>query len=467
MGLTNCYACHGVTAWKPTKWNHTQVVVTAKCASCHTGTYPPADGKPSNHIPYTLIPPSSTANCDACHKTGYASWNPGRFHAYFSVSNLCATCHTGSYLAARGKPADAIHVGATTCENCHNTASWDTNNVDHSKFNQTTNCASCHNGSTAPGKPANHMPVGSTNCYACHSVSSWKPSKWNHTQVVVTAQCASCHTGTYPPADGKPGNHVPYALVAVTATANCDACHKSGYTSWNPGRVHAYFSISTQCATCHTGSYLAARGKPADPIHTGATTCETCHKSTSDWSNVVYKHAANNQVGSGTCDTCHNNVTAKGKPANHIPIQVATLKCDGCHKSQAGWDTAVTTNHAALTSQACKTCHIPTYVSQGLDAKPTNHIPENTQLLNGAAMDCKACHTTTTSWASMRMNHNGSLGGGAGWCKGCHATGTRYLGDMERESLTHEAKGKTPLDCSESGCHRPLGNKGQTYVEWD
>ena len=285
--------------------------------------------------------------------------------------------------------------------------------------------------------------------------------------MVVTAQCASCHTGTYPPADGKPGNHVPYALVAVTATANCDACHKSGYTSWNPGRVHAYFSISTQCATCHTGSYLAARGKPADPIHTGATTCETCHKSTSDWSNVVYKHAANNQVGSGTCDTCHNNVTAKGKPANHIPIQVATLKCDGCHKSQAGWDTAVTTNHAALTSQACKTCHIPTYVSQGLDAKPTNHIPENTQLLNGAAMDCKACHTTTTSWASMRMNHNGSLGGGAGWCKGCHATGTRYLGDMERESLTHEAKGKTPLDCSESGCHRPLGNKGQTYVEWD
>ena len=35
------------------------------------------------------------------------------------------------------------------------------------------------------------------------------------------------------------------------------------------------------------------------------------------------------------------------------------------------------------------------------------------------------------------------------------------------KTLTHEAKGKTPLDCSESGCHRPLGNKGQTYVEWD
>jgi hypothetical protein len=101
--------------------------------------------------------------------------------------------------------------------------------------------------------------------------------------------------------------------------------------------------------------------------------------------------------------------------------------------------------------------------TQGALAKPVNHIPE-AQLLNGAAMDCKACHSGTTSWLTVRMEHNGSQGMGAGWCKACHATGTAYLGNMEKKSLNHEKSGKT--DCSESGCHRPLGNRGTAYSKW-
>ncbi|WP_310740688.1 cytochrome c3 family protein [Ideonella alba] len=467
VGLTNCWACHTVTAFKPSKWNHTQVVVTAQCATCHTGGYPPAEGKPGTHVPYQLIPPSASANCDACHKAGYNSWNPGRFHLYFNVSSLCSTCHTGSYLGAVGKPATPVHNGVTKCEDCHSTGSWaTTGKPDHSGFGATTNCGGCHNGSQAIGKGANHIPVGNTNCWACHTVTAFKPSKWNHTQTVVTAQCASCHTGRYPPADGKPTNHVPYQQIAVMASANCDACHKGGYASWNPGRIHAYYSLSTQCGTCHTGSYLGAVGKPATPVHNGVSVCEDCHRSTSSWNNVQYRHSATDQIGSGTCDNCHNGTVARGKPATHIPVTVPTAKCDACHRSQVSFGTSVTMNHSAVASQTCKGCHISSYVSQGLQAKPTNHIPE-TQLLNGAAMDCKACHNSTASWGTMRMNHNGSLGGGAGWCKACHASGTSYLGNMERKSLTHEAKGKTPLDCSESGCHKPLGGKGSTYTEWD
>jgi hypothetical protein len=66
-----------------------------------------------------------------------------------------------------------------------------------------------------------------------------------------------------------------------------------------------------------------------------------------------------------------------------------------------------------------------------------------------------------------RMNHNNSMGGGAGWCKGCHQTGTNYLGKMTRNQLTHQKKTPPAIDCSESGCHRPLGNKGSTYTQWD
>jgi hypothetical protein len=65
------------------------------------------------------------------------------------------------------------------------------------------------------------------------------------------------------------------------------------------------------------------------------------------------------------------------------------------------------------------------------------------------------------------MNHNGSQGGGAGWCKGCHASGTAFLGSMEKKSLTHRTKTPPAIDCSESGCHRPLGTRGTTYSNWD
>jgi hypothetical protein len=134
---------------------------------------------------------------------------------------------------------------------------------------------------------------------------------------------------------------------------------------------------------------------------------------------------------------------------------------------------AVTMNHTAVATATCKSCHNGSYLSagaQGAQAKPANHIPES-QLLNGAAMDCKACHSSTSNWSTQRMDHSNSMGGGAGWCKGCHLSGTNYLGGMEKKSLLHEYKAKAgvaaPTDCSASGCHRPLGNKGVAYSKWD
>ena len=61
----------------------------------------------------------------------------------------------------------------------------------------------------------------------------------------------------------------------------------------------------------------------------------------------------------------------------------------------------------------------------------------------------------------------GQTVGGAGWCKGCHQSGTAFLGSMEKKSLTHERKTPPAIDCSESGCHRPLGTRGSTYTKWD
>ncbi|PKO44227.1 MAG: hypothetical protein CVU30_04025, partial [Betaproteobacteria bacterium HGW-Betaproteobacteria-3] len=328
---------------------------------------------------------------------------------------------------------------------------------------------SCHNGSTATGKAGTHIPVGATNCISCHTTTTWRPSRFNHTQVTVVNQCSTCHSGAFPPADGRSVSHIPYQTLTGVAITNCDSCHKGGFAAWTPARFHSNVSVSTQCASCHNGSYPPAVAKPNTPTHVGVTTCESCHRSTSSWLTVVFAHSPANAVGTGTCDTCHNGTTAKGKTPTHIPVTTGVAKCDSCHRSQTSFATAVTMNHTVVSTATCKSCHNGSYVSQGTTgalAKPANHIPE-IQLLNGASMDCNACHTSTTSWGSMRMNHNASLGGGAGWCKACHATGTNFLGSMEKKSPTHKTTNPPATDCSNSGCHRPLGNKGAAYTKWD
>jgi hypothetical protein len=471
VAATNCASCHSVSTWRPTSFNHTQVTVTNQCSNCHNGAFPPADGRNATHIPYQTLSGVAITNCDSCHKAGYAAWAPARFHSAVSLSTQCASCHTGSFPPAVGKPNTTIHNGVTVCESCHkSTATWAGAKVDHGTFTAATNCGTCHNGSAATGKPATHVPVAATNCVNCHNVTAWRPTKWNHTQVTVTNQCSSCHSGAYPPADGRNVTHIPYQTLSGVAITNCDTCHKAGYAAWAPARFHATVSVSTQCATCHTGTYAPAVGKPNTAVHVGVTVCESCHKSTASWTTVSFAHSAANAVGTGTCDNCHNGTTAKGKPATHIPVTTGATKCDSCHKSQASWATSVTMNHTVVAASTCKSCHNGSYVSQGTTgalAKPTNHIPEGTQLLNGAAMDCNSCHKSTTTWGTMTMNHNGSLGGGAGWCKGCHATGTNYLGSMEKKSPTHRTKTPPAIDCSESGCHRPLGTRGTAYSKWD
>jgi hypothetical protein len=359
----------------------------------------------------------TTANCATCHKTGFGtSWLPAKFHANVSVVTGCASCHATSAYGLTSKPNTSVHNGVTVCETCHkSTSSWGGAKVDHSTFTVATNCANCHNGSAATGKDANH----------------------------------------------------------IVTTANCATCHKTGFgTSWLPAKFHANVSVVTGCASCHATSAYGLTSKPNTSVHNGVTVCETCHKSTGSWSSVQFAHSAANAVGTGTCDTCHNgSSSAVSKTASHIPVPAGVAKCDSCHKSQVSFNTSVTMNHSVVSTGTCKSCHSGTYTSQGNNggamAKPGNHIPE-AQLLNGSSMDCNSCHSSTSSWATQRMNHNSSQGSGSGWCKSCHASGTSFLGNMERKAVNHEAKkGVVPADCSTSGCHRPIGNKGSAYSNWD
>lgn len=188
------------------------------------------------------------------------------------------------------------------------------------------------------------------------------------------------------------------------------------------------------------------------------STCASCHKM------GIFQGTPR------TCIQCHNGDptrTAVYRSASHIPT--GTIACDSCHNTIAFQYTTSMMNHTVVTSTRCDACHNGSYKSQGVVGalnEPTNHIPWRVNLTGGSTGDCNLCHKSTTTWSSS-MNHNGTMGSGAGWCKGCHLSGQNWLGSGQRMSLTHYQKTPVPLDCSQAGCHRPLGTKGSTYKNWD
>jgi hypothetical protein len=289
------------------------------------------------------------------------------------------------------------------------------------------------------------------------------------------ARCEACHTGgvlrgTPRNCDGchlsgarLAGNNVVKPQRHLPTQQGCESCHN---TRMFTGARFDHLSVRPgSCESCHNGAI--ATGKPRNHVATSSA-CDSCHRAKRSWTaGVTFAHTPANALGTGTCDTCHDGRAARGRPASHVPVTGSTARCDSCHRSQASFNAAVTMNHTVVATAGCKSCHNGAYVSQGpigAQPKPGNHIPEQS-LLNGGAMECNACHTSTTAWTAMRMNHNNSTGRGAGTCRSCHQSGTNFLGNMEREALTHESR--TAVDCSDSGCHRPLGRVGSTYLRWE
>ena len=502
-----CDTCHtNYVAFKPAQMNHTGTA--GQCLSCHSGAYASTNAQPqgTTHVP-------TTAQCDSCH-TSTTGWSARTMNHTVVAATPCTTCHGGAYLTenAQAKSASHIPVGTLQCSSCHNTTAFSPATMNHGAVTATP-CSTCHGGAyvaaNAQTKPATHLPTtAECNSSGCHSsTTSWAGAAPVHT-LPAFANCISCHV---PGGSGlsKPSNHIP----TIPPTKQCSDCHNMYPQTFNPIRTMDHTGTTGMCSTCHNATYAFANANPQGVRHipTGSQ-CDSCHTSTLNWTSRSMNHSA---VSSTPCSTCHSGAylseNADQKGSSHI---ATTLECNSCHTSTVNW-TQRTMNHTGLNGQ-CTTCHsgaylsenaqmksashIPTsaqcdachtsttvwtqvqhittgiagqcqichngaYTAAGADAKPVNHIPYDAQLLAGASMSCDACHLGTAAWTSERMNHNSSLGNGSGWCKACHQSGTSYLGSMQKMSLTHQrTTGVT--DCSQSGCHRPLGTTGSTYTRW-
>lgn len=338
-----------------------------------------------------------------------------------------------------GFPLTGVHVNVD-CETCH---------VGGVFKGTPTDCAGCHSPGrrvVAPFKPANHM-ITNAACETCHyNTVSFLGARFNHIGVQPKS-CTTCHNGVMGP--GKPAGH-------VATNSPCDTCHRT--SAWIPAGFDHMGVVPGTCETCHNNNPII--GKP--PGHIATTLpCDTCHSTVS----FVYT-GAHPIVIPGTCGTCHGGQypSVKTKTPGHIPT--TGNDCDSCHNNTGFVSFANSPmNHAVVAATRCDVCHNGAYTTQGTQgakAKPSNHIPTT---ISGS-LDCNTCHIGTVSWSKPpeKMNHNGAVTG----CKVCHATGTTYLESIQFKMTLGNHQGSNATDdCSQSGCHRPLGNVGSPYSKWN
>jgi hypothetical protein len=302
----------------------------------------------------------------------------------------------------------------------HATAACETCHVGGVFKGTPRNCDGCH----AVGKRVLATPksnahiVTDATCDTCHfNTSTWLGARYNHA-TAVPGQCMTCHNGRLSMA--KPSSH----NTGNKATKSCDTCHRS--SSWLPASWN-HAAAAGICSTCHVSSpeVSAPNRKPAShtaPALKGTLECDSCHNYIG-WYPNRFKHNTG-----AACSSCHNGSLATGKPGGHV---ATTEECNQCHYTAIAWVPA-------------------------LGGKPANHIPYN------AGTQCTACHTGTSTLVSSPTLHAYV----ARPCTTCHLSGNGLLGRMDTKSIGHEGM-RSGDDCSKSGCHRPDGSRGSTYIRWD
>uniref|UniRef100_UPI002915F6E3 cytochrome c3 family protein n=2 Tax=Bradyrhizobium TaxID=374 RepID=UPI002915F6E3 len=465
-GGADCVSCHskaasGFTSWGGAAFKH--AATDTNCATCHNGKTAQGMTTPP-HIP------TGTLQCSNCHTNTAASFTTYTMNHAAVATARCDSCHNGSFTGQGTKGAMAtasfpghVATGGADCVSCHAKAasggftSWGGGAFAHRATD--TNCAACHNGKTAMGMTTPpHIPTGTLQCSNCHTntAASFTTYTMNHA-AVATARCDGCHNGSYT-GQGTKGalgtasfpNHV------ATGGADCVSCHAkaaSGFTSWG-GAAFKHATTDTNCAACHNGK--TAQGMTTPPhIPTGTLQCSNCHSNTAaSFTTYTMNHAA---VATARCDSCHNgSFTGQGTKGAmgtaSFPGHVATggADCVSCHSKAASggftsWGGAAFTHSAANTN--CSTCHNGSS-AKGLTTPP--HIPVT-------GVQCSNCHSNTAaSFATYTMSHAAVH---ATRCDSCHNGSYRSQGRRGAQGPDHSAKTQ---DCG--CCHvRAAAN----FSSWD
>ena len=399
---TTCADCHTTSSWAGAQFDHSKTIfplngahTTLTCSQCHTskssGGSLPTDCVGCHMQDYkNTTQPNHVAmgqptTCQWCHTT--AQWSAVTFNhtttgfalTGFHATIACTQCHVNNNykltaatcigchqkdFASTNNPPHAAAAFPTTCEVCHNTASWANAVFNHStatKFPLTgahvsLACSQCHVGGKFAGTP--------TDCAGCHLTDFNKTTNPSHVAAGFPTLCSACHTTASWAGAQFDHSKTAFPLTGAHQTTACNQCHVGGNFS----------SLSTACASCHLKDFQGT----TNPNHVSAgfpTDCSVCH-TTTNWLGATFNHTTTGFALTGA----------------HVNLQ-----CAQCH----------TNNNFNLTSAACINCHLTDY-------NGTNNPPHKSA---GFPQDCTLCHTTTnwlgatfnwsTWWASARTSFSG------------------------------------------------------------
>jgi hypothetical protein len=356
---TTCLSCHRSPAsWDDAQFEHATVSngytllgahIRATCGSCHVAAgggllFSPAPASPQEcvacHNPDYQREHTSSGYptvCMTCHDND--AWANAVFRHDAPATLDCVSCHRTDY--------DRAHTGtgySTTCRGCHaSTTTWQGATISHDRFPLTgphgaLACASCH----APPNNALIYPVPSspndcvachrsdydrehsgsgfsTNCQSCHAGSTWSGATFDHAAVArgfalrerhAQLPCTACHAP-----DGRP-------LFSPAGNNDCVSCHQAEYS-----REHAGSGFPVTCATCHTQTSWSGSSFNHDaqffPIYSGKhdnkwSTCTQCHTTPADFR--VF-----------SCTTCHSPGETNNDHREVSGYAYDSARCYSCH----------------------------------------------------------------------------------------------------------------------------------------
>ncbi len=368
--VSNCVACHGPSITGATFLGVSQIVAmpatspmgasshipsSTTCETCHLGATPagliPASATKTapgslfaTPVPTTAqIHTGITAGCSSCHETN-SVWMGMDAYPIAPAVLTAGAQYTGFHArptAAGGaySVADAAHVNAGDCAQCHTGTNFFSANVtpiNHIPFAGTALCTACHTSADYSVMPslANihaNAPSTASNCAQCHgsAAASFAIPAANFTIVGMpathipsSAACESCHVGAGSSVAVTPvpnGAKFSGSLMSHGGiTSNCVACHGPNITgssfagvskivvmpATSPAGANAHIPSSTTCENCHLGTIpaamVAASSTKAAPgtlfaspapttaqIHSGVTSgCSSCHDTNMVWMGV-------------------------------------------------------------------------------------------------------------------------------------------------------------------------------------
>lgn len=473
---TDCYSCHKDTYTATMNPSHAAIGISTDCTKCHSTQAWTPSGFSHTATGFPLSGAHESQQCSACHKGS----NSG-------LSIDCFSCHQQDYNRAENHAAQGY---PHTCEQCHNTNSWDGAAFNHSATNfpltgahRSVSCQQCH---TSGYKGT------STQCSSCHIANYNNAANPNHASAGISTDCSVCHTTAAWIPSGFSHASTGFTLTGAHINLQCSSCHK-GTTS----------GLNINCYSCHQADYTRAANHASQGY---PQTCEQCH-STASWSGSAFNHSAtvfpltgaHNTVSCSQCHTsgfagtttvcgqCHLSKYQSTSNPNHMALSIANT-CEQCHTTNPGWKPASFPVHnnywvldgAHVAVSNCAACHNGSYSSTPNTCFGC-HKPDYDKTANPShaslnfSQDCQSCHTKTAWNPASYRNHDvqffpiysGKHSGRWSSCTTCHPNSTNYreftclTGNCHPQaSMDREHRGRSGYSYTSSACYNchPRGN---------